>query len=246
MTQQVVLRPGPIIRVTAVTAVVAACIVAVDATLKALTNYESLVRSSSWIIADLVHVPQFLVPFLLIWWITKGNLSRYGFNAKQTPQLSHKRMFLLGLGFAVLMSARYCVQAAKGGPIGIPQPVTAFNVLGHMTFQWIVVGLSEETMFRGFVQTYLMENLKGHLRLMGHDVHVGAVIAGVLWGLFHFINVLVMPLRSTVFIVMVTVPIGIVMGYAYQQTRSLLTTIIVHNTIFGTALTIGYLLYWLG
>lgn len=245
MKQRVVLRPGPIAGVIGVTAVVAACIVVIDAWLGRFTSGEGLVRRSPWVLADLVHLPQFLIPFLLIWVITGGKLSIYGFNRQQTRQLSHRRMFLLGLGFGIIMSFKYITQAARGEPIGIPQPVTPLNVLGHMTFQWLVVGLSEETMFRGFIQTYLMETQEGRLRLIGHDVHVGAVIAGVLWGLFHFINILVMPLRATVFTVVVTVPIGIVMGYAYQQTRSLLTTIIVHNTIFGTVLTIGYLIYWL-
>jgi membrane protease YdiL (CAAX protease family) len=245
MKEHIVLRPGPMAGVIAVTAAVAACIVVIDAWLGRSTGGEDLVRRSPWILADLVHLPQFLIPLVLIWVITGGNPSRYGFNIRQTRQLSHKRMFMLGLGFGIIMSFRYIIQAARGEPVGIPQPVTAFNVLGHMTFQWIVVGLSEETMFRGFIQTYLMETQEGRLRLIGHDVHVGAVIAGVLWGLFHFINVLVMPLRATIFTVVVTIPIGIIMGYAYQQTRSLLTTIIVHNVIFGTALTIGYLLYWL-
>jgi membrane protease YdiL (CAAX protease family) len=245
MKQRVVLRPGPIARVIAVTAVVAACIVVIDAWLVRSAGGEALVRRSPWVLADLVHLPQFLIPLLLIWVITGGNLSRYGFNVQQTRQLSHKRMLMLGLGFGIIMSFRYITQAVRGEPIGVPQPVTPINVLGHMTFQWLVVGLSEETMFRGFIQTYLMETQEGRLRLIGHEVHVGALIAGVLWGLFHFINILVMPLRATVITVVVTIPIGIVMGYAYQQTRSLLTTIIVHNTIFGTAVTIGYLIYWL-
>jgi hypothetical protein len=33
------------------------------------------------------------------------------------------------------------------------------------------------------------------------------------------------------------------MGYAYQKTRSLFTTIIVHNTLFGVHLTVGYIVY---
>ena len=38
---------------------------------------------------------------------------------------------------------------------------------------------------------------------------------------------------------------GLLMGYAYQETGSLCTTIIVHNTIFGVPLTVGYILHWL-
>lgn len=47
------------------------------------------------------------------------------------------------------------------------------------------------------------------------------------------------------FFVVLTTVAGLLMGYAYQETGSLLTTIIVHNTIFGVPLTVGYILYWL-
>ena len=173
-------------------------------------------------------------------------MGEYGFNLKQKPPVfTHKRMLGLGALFGLLMSLKYVPSVVRGIPLDIPRPVSLANVLGYMTFQWIVVGLSEETMFRGLVQTYLMNNLKGHVMLLGHDLHVGTVVGAILWGVFHFINILVMPLGSVVFFVVVTTVAGLLMGYAYQETGSLLTTIIVHNTIFGVPLTIGYILYWL-
>lgn len=107
------------------------------------------------------------------------------------------------------------------------------------------MGVSEVTMFRGLMQTYLMNNLTGYVKLLGHDLHVGTVIGAIIWGLFHFVNILLMPLTPVVLFVILTTIAGLFMGYAYQETSSLLTTIIVHNTIFGVPLTIGYILYWL-
>jgi len=74
---------------------------------------------------------------------------------------------------------------------------------------------------------------------------IGKVIGAILFSVFHFINILVMPLGPVVFFVVLTTVADLRMGYAYQETRSLLTTIIVHNTIFGVPRTIGYILYWL-
>jgi len=54
-----------------------------------------------------------------------------------------------------------------------------------------------------------------------------------------------MPLGSVLFFVLLTTVIGLLVGYAYQETGSLLTTMIVHNTLFGVSLTIGYMLYWM-
>ena len=214
--------------------------------IESIPGYESTIKNSSWIIAHAVHIPQFLIPFFMICLITKGRLGEYGFNLKQKPPIfTHKRMFILGLIFGLLMSLKYIPQVINKTPISIPRPVTSFNVIGNLSFQWIVVGLSEETMFRGFIQTYLMNNLKGFVRIAGHNLHIGTVTAAVLWGAFHFINILVMPIDSVIFFVIITTCAGLAMGYAYQETRSLLTTIIVHNTLFGVPLTVGYIIHWI-
>jgi membrane protease YdiL (CAAX protease family) len=244
--EQVGLKSAPIIRMLGVTSVVALVIAIVDATLRLLLNYEAIVEDSSWVLGHLAHVPQFVIPFALICYITGGRLREYGFNLKQKPPVfTHRRMLGLGVLFGLLMSLKYVPQAAQGTLVDIPQPVTAVSVLGNMIFQWVVVGLSEETMFRGLIQTYLMTNLYGSIRVIGHDLHLGTVLGAMLWGAFHFINILVMPLGPVVFLVILTTVAGLFMGYAYQETGSLLTTVIVHNTLFGIPLAVGYALYWL-
>jgi membrane protease YdiL (CAAX protease family) len=240
------LKPAPILKMLGVTAIVALVIVLVDDAVRRLPTCEAMVDGSPWVLAHVVHVPQFVIPFALICYLTRGRLGEYGFNLNQRPPIfTHRRMLGLGALSGLLMSLRYLPQVIQGTPVDVPQPVTAASVLGNMTFQWIVVGLSEETMFRGLIQTYLMNHLSGYTTLLGHDLHIGTILGALLWGAFHFINVLVMPLGSVVFVVLLTTVAGLFMGYAYQQTRSLLTTVIVHNTLFGVPLTVGYILYWL-
>jgi len=241
------LTPSPILKMLSVTLIVTMLIIFINQRLTSSPAIDTLMRDSAWILSDAVHIPQFLIPLCLILYITKGRISEYGFNFNEDPpEFSHKRMLFIGLCSGLFMSLKYIIQIVRGVPIEVPQPVTLMNFVGYMTFQWIVVGLSEETMFRGLIQTYLMRNLEGSVFVAGHELHVGTVIAGLFWGVFHLINVLCMPLSSALFTVAVTIPIGVVMGYAYQRTGSLFTTVIVHNTLFGVPLTIGYLLYFLG
>ena len=237
----------PILKMLLVTVTVAISIYYINAMLLDLQNYEKLMIESSWIFADLVHVPQFLIPFIIILYITKGRPSHYGFNLREDPpEFTHGRMLIIGIFSGFLMSIKYCIQIVKGLPLDVPQPVTPINIFGYMTFQWIVVGCSEETMFRGLIQTYLMEKLEGETKIGGHRFHIGTVIAAIFWGCFHIINILTMPLSAAVFTVVMTTPIGLLMGYAYQRTGSLLTTILVHNTLFGVPLTIGNILHFMG
>ena len=236
----------PILRMLAVVIVVALVMILIYTGIRSLPRYETIASDSSWIFAHLLHIPQFVIPFVLIWYVSRGKLSGYGFRLRtNTPLITHRRMLVLGILVGLLMSLRHISRALTGAAPQIPQPVTFMSVLGHMSFQWIVVGLSEETMFRGLIQTYLMERLRGTVRLLGHELHVGTVITALIWGAFHFINILIMPIGPVIFYVVLTTFAGLAMGYAYQESRSLLTTIIVHNMIFGVPLAIGYLLYWL-
>ncbi len=240
------LKAAPVAQMLSVMVIVGMLIVSIYAGLGALPNFQRLMQDSSWVVACLVHIPQFVIPFALICWITKGKLSEYGFNLRQRPPLfTHKRMFGLGVLFGLLMSLKYMPSIAGSAPVDVPQPVNAGGILGNMMFQWVIVGMAEETMFRGLIQTYLMNNLGGHIEILGHELHIGTVIGAIFWGIFHFINILVMPLGPVVFFVVLTTIAGLLMGYAYQETGSLLTTMIVHNTIFGVPLTVGYLLYGL-
>jgi membrane protease YdiL (CAAX protease family) len=229
------LRPTPILKMLGVTALVVLFIVAI------YVNYKWL---DPWVLASLVHIPQFLIPFLIVCYITKGRLKGYGLNLNQTPPtFAHKRMVIVGAISGLLLSLRYIPQIIGDVPLGIPQPVTAVSIAGNMTFQWVIVGVCEETMFRGLIQTYLMKNLEGHVKILGQYLHIGTVIAAIFWGGFHFIEILHMPLSNVVFLVLLTTAIGLAMGYAYQKTNSLLTTIIVHNTLFGVHLTVGYIIH---
>lgn len=54
----------------------------------------------------------------------------------------------------------------------------------------VVVGVCEETMFRGLIQTYLMNNLKGNVKIFGHDLHIGTILGAIIWGGFHFVEIL--------------------------------------------------------
>ncbi len=242
---QVRLEFAPIMKMVIITAAVALVIFFISVWFESLPSYESLM-TNSWILADLVHIPQFLIPFILICYITRGKIGEYGFTVKsKSPIFTHTRMLIVGIIFGLLMSLRYIPHIIRNTPPSIPVPITFVSILGNMTFQWIVVGLSEETMFRGLIQTYLMKRLEGTVEIFGRNLHIGTVIGALFWGGFHFINILVMPLRPVIFIVILTTGIGLLMGYAYQKSGSLLTTMIVHNMIFGVPLTIGYFLYWL-
>jgi len=239
------LNPAPIIKMLGVSATVVLSMILIDMVVKSRPNAEALMAAHPWLLADLLHIPQFVIPFFVIWHVSRGRLGTYGFSLRQDSHLTHRRVLLIGLAFGLAMSLRYIPEIVRTGGVDIRQPVTAVNVIGHLTFQWLVVGLSEETLFRGLIQTYLMKNLQGHVRLAGHDFLAGTVVGAFFWGAFHFMNLLIMPIGPVIFLVVLTTAIGLILGYAYQLTGSLLTTIIMHSTVVAVPVTVGYVLHWL-
>jgi len=225
---------------------VTTCIILIFVGVRSCPGYQTLIGESSWVMAVLVHIPQFIIPFIIICIISKWQLGEYGYNCREKPPLfTHRRMFALGFIFGLLLSLKYFVQLIRGAPIEIPLPVTTMDVVGNLVFQWIVIGFSEETMFRGLIQTYLTKNLRGSYGILGHELQIGTIIGAFIWGGFHLVNLLVMPVGPTIFYAVITTFAGVALGYAFQETGSLMTTIIVHNTIFGVPLIIGYILYWI-
>lgn len=82
-------------------------------------------------------------------------------------------------GSKMVKKERYIPQILGNVPLDIPRPVTLVNIVGNMTFQWVIVGLCEETMFRGLIQTYLMNNLKGYVKIFGNALHIGTIFGAI-------------------------------------------------------------------
>ncbi|MNR30975.1 CAAX amino terminal protease self- immunity [compost metagenome] len=76
----------------------------------------------------------------------------------------------------------------------------------------VTVGICEEIMFRGFLQHYAME--------LGTSQLWAMVIISVIFGAGHFMQGLSGIISSTIF--------GLIMGYTYFTTGSLLVPIIIH------------------
>lgn len=236
----------PLGKMVIVTCIVILSIILINSSIKEFPRFSKIISGSSWFLPTLVHVPQFLLPFLVIICLSKGHLEKYGFNLNESPPFFTRcNMLKIGVTFGSFLSFKYIPQIITNKTIDIPRPITPINILGSLVFQWVIVGLCEETMFRGLIQTYLMDSLQGNVRFFQHDLHIGTVISAIIWGLFHFINILVMPWNSTLLTVFLTTIAGLPMGYAYQETRSLFTTIIIHNTLFAIPLLIGYIIYFL-
>ena len=102
----------------------------------------------------------------------------------------------------------------------------------------LVVGPSEELLFRGLIQTSLNGSIHAAMRWRGWRVSLGTAVAAVLFGLFHLVNLGLQPPGETAEQVAIAVILGLVIGLLYDRTRNLLGASLFHSVtdVSGTAL----------
>ena len=215
--------------------------------LNRLPGFHRLSDTSPWIPKYIADATAFFVGMIIIWRMSRGRYHDYGFTLKR-KDLKITACLLLGMAFGllgfVLDHLDEIMSGSNWGPAH-PYILTPLNIIGMLSFQWIFVGIFEETVTRGLVQTHLLERMKGSVRIMGWDFHVGSVFTGLIFGLGHFgphifFGGTWMSLVPHLFF---ATAYGFCSSYIYQQTRSLVGPIIMHNLTDGLIYSLDLLFY---
>ena len=215
-----------------------------------IPKFKLMNQKSPWISKYIGDSIAFAVGMIMIWWISQGRLGEYGFTLAR-PDLKLKLSITLGtiLGLMGILFDHFPEVIAGKSKIApaYPYPLTIQNVLGMMSFQWIFVGIFEETITRGLVQTHLMKELKGSVDILKWDFHIGTVITAIIFGVGH-IGPHIFFRRSWVSLVphlIFATLFGLCTGYIYQETKSLAGPILMHNIVDGLLYSVDYLFYYI-
>jgi membrane protease YdiL (CAAX protease family) len=111
---------------------------------------------------------------------------------------------------------------------------------GWLSFEWIFVGISEEIMFRGLLQTYLSKTWAGLWIVRGIAVPHAGLITTIIFCLAH-----ISPLHPQVNWEQQLFAFGLGIYYStvYYRTGSLLNPILAHNFGDGFGVTAAYITY---
>jgi membrane protease YdiL (CAAX protease family) len=205
--------------------------------------FPSLKESFPWLIYYYVmEVPMLLISILMIRRLSKGKFGNYGFNLR-SRDLKLAFSIVGGMVFALFMALIDYLPQMVRGRFEIGYDLTSTNVLGTLSFMWIFVGIAEETLSRGLIQTYLMNNMSGDVKIARWNIKRATILGGVIFGLSHFFNIYRNPLEFVIPQMIYATVFGIIVGYVYQETQSLAGPIVMHNVADGLETTIKYLLY---
>ena len=219
----------------------------VIAFLDKIPEFSLLSQNSPWIPKYVGDSIAFAIGLIIIWRVSQGNFRDYGFTLTGRDlkiKVSIAIGVLLGL-IGILLE--HLPQVISGSPLepAHPYSLSLFNILGMLSFQWIFVGIFEEIIIRGLVQTPLMNELKGTVRIFRWDFHIGSVITAIIFGVGHFGphiffggSWISLPLHLAF-----AALYGFGSSYVYQETKSLAGPILMHNMVDGLLYTVDFLFY---
>lgn len=156
-------------------------------------------------------------------------------HVKALPARSSLRLFLLlsGVFIAIELSSSFPGQSgtsiteAFGGP---------YLLTAALAFEGIVVGWTEEYLFRGCLQRMLNRRFKS---MVASRIRSGTLIAAILFGLFHFVNIILgQSFNASIPHVIFATFFGMVVGWYYDRTSDFAGVAWIHNItdLAGTVL----------
>ena len=213
-------------------------------------KFLTIIQNNIFILLYLSGASIFLTSILLIYWLSNGRLDKWGFNLR-AKDLKIKLSVEIGL---ILFSIWliFDILSILTHNYTYPFPLTFRNIVGMMLYSSIFVGIAEETGFRGLIQTYLMNRLSGSVKLFRWNFHIGCIIAAILFGLLHLVNLIAGSLLNfghefVPFVLMQVIfasIFGLIAGYIYQETKSLAGPVVMHNLIDGLGTLSLFIFYW--
>jgi hypothetical protein len=190
------------------------------------------------------HAVMLVIALVLIGLLSGGNFAEYGL---KWP--THSRYvlsaLLWGTAFGFLMTV---VDSFPQIVRHLPPPdnlsLTPRSMGTWLSFEWIFAGLIEEIVFRGLLQTFLMQRTSGRIRLGKFEMHVAGVVLALLFALAHLTDFWTGSFwRALVREISIFVP-GIFYAYWREKSGSVLAPSIGHNASNGLEYVLVFLMKW--
>jgi membrane protease YdiL (CAAX protease family) len=152
--------------------------------------------------------------------IEKTNISSFGFKIKNIEKaLLFGLAFFAVFGGVLILSSSLLVLAFTNQMLISSYSIAIF--LSAMPFQTLCVGISEEGLFRGYMQT--------HLRKF-YTVGTAIFIQAAFFGAWHFVwNIYPFNLIGMSQYIATTFLIGLLFGYFYSKSKNLIPLIFAHG-----------------
>lgn len=186
------------------------------------------------------HLFQLSLTICLMLVLTKREgLSQWGFNLRNV----HQSMRWIGT-FAIIFGGIEYFRITNAKLPEYDFELNQRNKIGIQSFQYLLSGLCEEPLFRGFVMIFLSKHWKKVYKFLQTEIPVTAIIATFLFMLAH-LDIDLTNLSITGFDFdqqMKSLQLGVIYALGFHYTKSLLAPIIIHGLSNGLMYSIAFYL----
>jgi uncharacterized protein len=207
---------------------------------RSITDDPLLLQHGSWLHYLNHHLAQMVIALVLIGFLTRGRWGAAGLNVSN----ARESLRLLTTGFfPVLLLFLIAGHAITPIVQGVPPDrfagaMRTVDFVGILVFSWVIVGVSEEIVFRGFFQTALAKFWHGTVSIVGVEVPSAGLWAATIVTVAHIsFRTMSADLRQLV----LAFVLGVFYAVAYFRTGSLVAPIVAHNVVDGGIVTAEWL-----
>ena len=187
-----------------------------------LLHLLTLNTNSSWIFNWIGHLWFLTLP--LIWYFALKKRFPIGkLSAKTIRQWLPAWIIILAIVIPLTFTSE---KASLTG-------VTSLAIIMNLLFESVLVGISEEFIMRGQIQTGLNNSLEKTLKLGKGSIRLGTILAALAFAALHFQNSSSIPFAFV---------FGILVGHFYDKTNNIWGAVIIHNMVDLLAFIIPILL----
>lgn len=165
------------------------------------------------------HAFFFAIP--LAWWAASRRFPVGG--------LEHRQLRPWYLLWALAVVGQ--IAAAFASPpatVHLP-PISA--LVAQLLVLGLLVGPSEEFLFRGLIQSAINASVKASISLGSWRLRAGTALAAILFGAWHLVNLPFQSVASTTVQVVTATIVGWMIGLLYDRTRNLIGASVLHSLL---------------
>ncbi len=223
-----------------------------------LFDYTAVDPDGAFMWISVHHIAQAVVFLILMLAISKVSAIRFGFGwGDRKEGWFYVRLFMLiYIGFVVVQ--RLIILILTGSLPVFWHPLTARNIIGHLGFQLLLSGSSEELIFRAFAITMLGLVVRGAVSggdkgigkaiatMFGGNISAANLIAAVIFGLAH-VRFTAAPFSASFDMgqVVVAMILGLFYGVCYERSESMIYPMIMHSysnvVVVSVAIVTGFI-----
>jgi membrane protease YdiL (CAAX protease family) len=203
--------------------------------------FKGLLRLS-WISkGDITQISLLVLSLILIYLLSKGNLSAFGFSPAKTKQLV--KPVLISIPVPLVMIAVVIIMIIITGTIPKGEhPAAKFGMVKTIISIWLIASTCEEIFYRGLILSFLAPLKEYGFKLFGSHISLPVIVSAIGFGLGHLCLLNQMEGMIVVSIVVSATLLGFIAGYFREKTGSLVPAIAAHMTFNIVGFAIGSLL----